>query len=71
MFLTVWRDMDALYGWIGNTDLLETPVLAGSAVDLLDQYDVQHFEVIDLEGSFPQALLGDELEEESAGLAPS
>jgi heme-degrading monooxygenase HmoA len=43
-FVSVWRDLDSLYRWVGGTDLLETPVLSGGLPDVLDNFEVQHFE---------------------------
>jgi heme-degrading monooxygenase HmoA len=43
-FVSVWRDLDSLYRWVGGTDLLETPVLSGGMPDVLEHFEVQHFE---------------------------
>jgi quinol monooxygenase YgiN len=44
IFVSVWRDLDALYRWIGGTDLLDTPVLNGGTADLFQHFEVQHYE---------------------------
>ena len=46
--ISVWTGMEALYRWLGTTDLLDTPILAGDGDSVLDNLDVQHFEVVDL-----------------------
>lgn len=46
VFVSVWRDLAALYGWLGGTDLLDTPVL-GSGNDVFERYEVQHYEVVE------------------------
>ena len=46
--ITVWAGMEALYGWLGTTDLLATPILGGDGDSVLEEFDVQHFEVVEL-----------------------
>ena len=43
-FVTVWRDLPALYAWLGGTDLLDTPVLSSGDSAVFEYYEVQHFE---------------------------
>jgi hypothetical protein len=45
LFVSLWRDLESLYGWVGGTDLLRTPVLSGAGPDLFDSHEVQHYEV--------------------------
>ena len=45
LFVSFWRDLESLYGWLGGTDLLHTPVLSGPGSDLFDSHEVQHYEV--------------------------
>lgn len=45
LFVSVWRDLHALYRWVGGTDRLETPVLRRGASDVFETYEVQHYEV--------------------------
>lgn len=33
IFVSAWRDLEALYRWLGGTDLLKTPVLANGRAD--------------------------------------
>lgn len=48
-FVSVWHDLDALYRWVGGTDLLDTPVLSrGGNPDLLQRFEVQHYETYEL-----------------------
>jgi hypothetical protein len=44
VFLTVWKDLESLYGWIGGNDLLCTPILRDGDGDVFDQVEVQHYE---------------------------
>ena len=45
LFVSVWRDLRALYHWVGGTDLLDTPVLSRGAAEVFERYEVQHYEV--------------------------
>lgn len=45
LFVSVWRDLNSLYRWVGGTDLLDTPVLSRGASDVFETYEVQHYEV--------------------------
>jgi hypothetical protein len=47
VFVSVWRDLESLYGWVGS-DLLSTPLLVDCPPGLFDDYDIQHYEVVDL-----------------------
>jgi heme-degrading monooxygenase HmoA len=44
VFVSVWRDLEALYGWVGSTDLLDTPGLNSGRPDVFDNFEVQHYE---------------------------
>jgi heme-degrading monooxygenase HmoA len=44
VFVSVWRDLEALYSWVGGTDLLETPVLSSGSFYVFDRFEVQHYE---------------------------
>lgn len=44
VFVSVWRDLDALYGWIGGIDLLDTPVLNCGKPGVFQHFEVQHYE---------------------------
>lgn len=48
LFVSLWRDLESLYGWVGGTDLLHTPVLSGAGPDLFDWHEVQHYEVLEI-----------------------
>ena len=43
-FVSVWRDLEALYGWLGGTDLLDTPVFNGGSPTVFERFEVQHYE---------------------------
>jgi heme-degrading monooxygenase HmoA len=43
-FVSVWRDLAALYAWLGGTDLLDTPVFNSVGPAVFQNYEVQHFE---------------------------
>ena len=47
LFVSLWRDLESLYRWVGSTDLLETPVLSRGLPDVFETYEVQHYEVWD------------------------
>jgi heme-degrading monooxygenase HmoA len=44
VFVSVWRDLEALYGWVGSTDLLDTPVLNSGRPEVFEDFEVQHYE---------------------------
>jgi len=48
--VSAWASLDALYDWVGGTDLLDFTVVAGRLDDLLDHIDIQHYEAIDVVG---------------------
>src|ERR1035437_7297279 len=48
VFTTVWADMQALYAWIGASDLMNVPASIQSFEGLVGARDVQYFEVLDL-----------------------
>jgi heme-degrading monooxygenase HmoA len=45
LFVSVWRDLNSLYRWVGGTDLLDTPLLNRGASNVFETYEVQHYEV--------------------------
>jgi heme-degrading monooxygenase HmoA len=47
MFVTVWRDMPALYAWLDGSDLLEVPSRTRPLESCLSGRDLQYYEVID------------------------
>ncbi|MFI5260060.1 MAG: antibiotic biosynthesis monooxygenase [Candidatus Limnocylindrales bacterium] len=47
VFISVWRDLEALYGWLGGTDLLGTPVLNPGDREVFEHFEVQHYEVVE------------------------
>jgi heme-degrading monooxygenase HmoA len=44
VFVSVWRDLDALYCWVGGSDLLDTPMLNNGTPDVLEHFGIQHYE---------------------------
>jgi heme-degrading monooxygenase HmoA len=48
--ITVWTSIEALYDWLGGRDLLGTPMIGQDGDDLFEDYDVQHYEAVDLGG---------------------
>ena len=44
IFVSVWRNLEALYGWVGGTDLLDTPMLDRDNPDVFEHFEVQHYE---------------------------
>jgi heme-degrading monooxygenase HmoA len=57
IFVSVWRDMAAVYAWVG-TDLLTSPLMVGVGEDLFAEFDVQHYEVVGLFGGQEAELAG-------------
>ena len=45
-FVSVWRDFNAIYGWLGVTNLLDTPIV-DHGEQILDGFEVQHYEALD------------------------
>jgi heme-degrading monooxygenase HmoA len=54
VFVSVWRNLEALYRWVGGTDLLDTPVLNRGRPDVFEQFEVQHYETY--ESAEPDAI---------------
>jgi heme-degrading monooxygenase HmoA len=49
-FVSVWRDLEALYSWLGGTDLLDTPVMSGADAEVFERFEVQHYEAYETAG---------------------
>jgi hypothetical protein len=47
VFVTVWRDLNCLYRWVGGNDLMATPLLRDKDGGILDDIQIQHYEVLD------------------------
>jgi len=47
ILVSVWRDLDAIYGWLGVTDLLETPIRDRGEPSFFEHFEVQHYEVLE------------------------
>jgi hypothetical protein len=47
VFGTVWRDLNCLYRWVGGNDLMATPLLRDKDGGILDDIQIQHYEVLD------------------------
>jgi heme-degrading monooxygenase HmoA len=47
----VWRDLEAIYRWLGVTDLLATRLPGHGEPDVFESSEVQHYEVLDLDES--------------------
>jgi heme-degrading monooxygenase HmoA len=48
-FVSVWRDLEALYGWLGGTDLLDTPAFNNGDPAVFTHFEVQHYESYEAE----------------------
>ena len=48
VLVSVWRNLDALYAWLGGRDLLNSPIRG--ADHLFREFDVQHFELLGAAG---------------------
>ena len=46
-FVSVWRDLETLYGWLGGNNLLDTPVATGVGPDSFERFEVQHYEAFE------------------------
>ena len=46
VFVSVWRDFAAIYGWLGVTNLLDTPMM-DQGEHILSEFAVQHYEALD------------------------
>jgi quinol monooxygenase YgiN len=57
LFVSIWRDLDALYGWLGGNDLLRTPLLSDAGADVFEQFEVQHYEALESPGPAQTAAL--------------
>jgi heme-degrading monooxygenase HmoA len=44
--VSVWRDFDAIYGWLGATNLLDT-LMMEPGEHILGDFEVQHYETLD------------------------
>ena len=51
VIISVWTGMAALYDWLGTTDLLDSPIVAERGQFVLEDLDVQHYEVVDVTGA--------------------
>ncbi|HEY1167390.1 MAG TPA: antibiotic biosynthesis monooxygenase [Candidatus Limnocylindrales bacterium] len=54
IFVSVWRDLEALYRWLGDTDLLDTPMVRLASPDVFAHFDVQHYEVLEPASRAPE-----------------
>jgi heme-degrading monooxygenase HmoA len=50
-FVSVWRDLEAVYHWLGGTDLLNTPMMSGADPEVLERFEVQHYEAYETAGA--------------------
>jgi len=51
IFVSVWRDLEALYQWLGGTDLLHTRVRQSGSSDVFEHFEVQHYEAYETAGA--------------------
>ena len=47
ILVSVWRDLDAIYGWLGVTDILQTPTRGRGEPNVFEHFEVQHYEVLE------------------------
>jgi heme-degrading monooxygenase HmoA len=47
ILVSVWRDFEAIYGWLGVTDILQTPTRGRGEPNVFEQFEVQHYEVVE------------------------
>jgi heme-degrading monooxygenase HmoA len=53
IFVSVWRDLEALYHWVGGVDLLETPMLNNGSTRIFEHFGVEHYEAYEPLDSAP------------------
>jgi heme-degrading monooxygenase HmoA len=46
-FVTIWRDLEALYGWLGGTDLLDAPGFNHTSPSVFAHFEIQHYETFE------------------------
>jgi hypothetical protein len=69
-FVTAWSNLDTLYDWVGDSDLLTSPAAAGRLEDSFESFDIQHYEVVDLAEAGKPALFGTmDVAEDDSGAA--
>lgn len=51
VFVSVWRDLESIYSWLGVTDLLQTPRLDDGQREAFEQLELQHYEVLEPDGA--------------------
>ena len=47
ILVSVWRDLEAIYGWLGVKDLLDTPMADRGEPGVFEHFEVQHYEVLE------------------------
>jgi hypothetical protein len=47
VFVSIWRDLESLYHWVGGSDLLDTPVLSNCSTGVFEEFGVEHYEAYD------------------------
>jgi hypothetical protein len=55
VFVTVWSDVESLYRWVGD-DLMGSPLLVEGQDSPFAEYDVQHYEGIEVGPSGEEAV---------------
>jgi heme-degrading monooxygenase HmoA len=68
VFVSAWRDLEALYRWLGGTDLLVTPVVGNGRASVFAYFEVQHYE--SYETAAAEALEGEESPRAASSAAP-
>ena len=47
ILVSVWRDLDSIYGWLGVRDLLETRMGDAGEPGIFGRFEVQHYEALE------------------------
>ena len=47
VLVSVWRDLGAIYGWLGVTDILQMPMRGRGEPNVFEHFEVQHYEVLE------------------------
>jgi hypothetical protein len=69
-FVSAWTCLNMLYDWIGGSNLLESPAVAGQLEESFEHFDIQHYEVVELAEAGKPALMDDARPDEIPGETP-
>lgn len=47
ILVSVWRDLEAIYSWLGVTDILQMPMRGRGEPNVFERFEVQHYEGVE------------------------